>query len=141
MTLPWLYFTLCYSTFIYHGSTSLYLILHDSTTAQIHSTSLYMTLPWLYFSLLPSMLFYHGSTSHYLTLITILWIYFTLRHSTHNFTMSPLQSTSLYIILTWLYLTILDSTLHYHGSTSLNHGSTSLYFTLRFFTMALLHST
>ena len=43
-----------------------------------------------------------------------------------------LHSTLLYIILLWLYFTPLDSTLFYHGSTSLHPlDSTLLYFTLQ----------
>jgi len=83
--------------------------------ALLHSTRLYITLPWHYFILLDSTLLYHGSTS----------LYWTLHYST----MAVLHSTRLYITLTWLYftlhalpylyLTVLDSTLLYHGSTSL----------------------
>jgi len=51
ITLPWLYFTLLDSTFLYHGSTSLY--------------RLYITVPWLYFTLLDSTLLYHDCTSLY----------------------------------------------------------------------------
>ena len=76
--------------------------------------------------------------------------------------MALLHSTWLYITLPWLYFTPLDSTLLYHGSTSLyltiylstiallhsislytlvNHSSTSLCLTLHYSIMALLHST
>ena len=48
--------------------------------------------------------------------------------------MALLHYIWLYITLPWLYFTLLDSTLHYHGSTS-------LYVTLRYTTMALLDST
>ena len=70
--------------------------------------------------------------------------------------MAPLQSTSLYIIPTLLYYTLLNSTLPYHGSTwlyftlhyspwlyfirlestLLYSGSTSLYSTLHYSTMS-----
>jgi len=36
LTLPWLYITPLQSTYIYHGSTPLYLILHNSTMALLH---------------------------------------------------------------------------------------------------------
>ena len=75
--------------------------------------------------------------------------------------MAQLHSILHYIILPWLYFTLLDSALLYRGSTSLYftlryrtltlytlhystlpyHGTTSLYFTLHYLTMALLHST
>ena len=74
--LPWLYLTLLDYTSLFHGSNWLYLTLHESTIALRDTTWLYVTLPWLY----------HGST----------WLYITLP---------------------WLYLTILDSALLYHGST------------------------
>ena len=48
--------------------------------------------------------------------------------------MDVLHSTRLYILLPWLYFSLLDSTL-------LHHGSTSLYWTLNHSTAALLHST
>ena len=47
---------------------SLYLTLHTSTLALLHTTWLYITVPWLYFTLLDSTLLYIGSTSLYLTL-------------------------------------------------------------------------
>ena len=129
ITPPWLYFTLLESAFLYHGSTSLYftlhhsamallyMVLHNSTMALLHSTSLYVTLSRLHFTLLDSTLLYHSSTSQYFTQITPPWIYLTLRDSTHNSTMAPLQAISVCIILTWIYFTLLDSTLLYHGST------------------------
>ena len=62
--------------------------------------------------------------------------------------MDVLDSTRIYITLPWLYFSLLDSTLLYHGSTSTyytQHYSTMtilrftrLYITL--YTMALLHS-
>ena len=73
--------------------------------------------------------------------------------------MALLHSTLLYITLPWLYFIVLDSTLFYHGSTSLYltlhypalvHHSTSLYITLlrlylhstlHYSTMSLLHIT
>ena len=90
MTLLRLYFTLCHSTSLYHGSTSLYFILHDSTMAPLDSTRLYISLPWFYLTLLHSTLLYHGST----------------------------DSTWLYITESWLYFNVLHSTWPYHGSTS-----------------------
>jgi len=48
------YFTLLDSTSLYHGSTSFYLSLQNSTMALLHSTRLHRTLPWLYFNLLDS---------------------------------------------------------------------------------------
>ena len=127
ITLLWLYFTLGYS-------------IHYSTMALLQSTLVYTTLPLLYFSLLHSTLHYHGSTS----------LYFTLLYST----MAIFHSTFLYIDLPWLYFTLPNSTLHcltlhyptmvllhyIHDSTLLYHGSTSLYITLHYSTMALLHS-
>ena len=79
--------------------------------------------------------------------ISLPWHYFTLHHPT----MALLYSSLLY----WLYFTLLDSTLLYHGSTLLyitlpwlyhdstlpKDGSTSLYFSLHYSTMALLDST
>ena len=61
INLPWLYFTLLDSTLLYHGSTPLYLTIHNTTLALLHSTRLYITLPWLYFILLDFTLLYHGS--------------------------------------------------------------------------------
>jgi len=67
--LPWLYFTLVDSTLLYHGSTSLYEILHSYPMALLHSTRLFTL--------------YHGSTSLYLTLyISLPWLYFNLLDST-----------------------------------------------------------
>ena len=51
INVPWFYFNLPDSTLFYHGSTSLYLTLHYSITALLHSTWLNITLPWLYFTL------------------------------------------------------------------------------------------
>ena len=50
--LPWLYLALLHSTRHQHGSTWLYSILLDSTTALLGSTQFYQTLPWLYLTLL-----------------------------------------------------------------------------------------
>ena len=111
--LPWLYLILIDSAWLYHGSTSLYFILHYTNMALLNSTSLNIILPLLCSTLLDSTLLYHNSSSHYLTLIILQWIYFTLRNSTHNSTMAPLHSTSLYINLTLLYFTLLDSILPY----------------------------
>ena len=60
--------------------------------------------------------------------------------------MALLRSIWLYITLPWLYFTLPDSTLLYHGSTSLYltllyHGSTSLYLTLHYSTIVQLPST
>ena len=55
------------STSLYHGSTSLYLFLHHSNMALLHSTLLHITPPWFYFTLLDSIVLYHGSTSLYVT--------------------------------------------------------------------------
>ena len=51
---PWINFTLLDSTYIYHGSTSLYSTLHNSSMTLLHSTRLNITLPWFYFTLLDS---------------------------------------------------------------------------------------
>ena len=131
------------------------ILLHYSTIALLHSTSLYITLPWLYLTPLDPTLLYHGATSLYLTLqistirsstwlcIALPWLYFTLDFST----LALLHSTWLYISLPWLYFTFLN--LHYSTmallcllySTLLYHGSTSLCYTLQYSTKALLHST
>jgi len=70
ISLPRLYFTRLDSTLFYHGSTSLYLTLHYSTMAQLHSildsTLLYHA--WIYVTLHDSTLVFHGSTSLYKTL-------------------------------------------------------------------------
>ena len=69
----------------------------------------------------------------------------SLLDSSHYSTMALLHSTLLY--LPWLYFTLLDSTLLlwlYLGllhSTLLYHGSTTIYLTLHYSTMVLLHST
>ena len=47
--------------------------------------------------------------------------------------MAVLDSTRIYITLPWLYFTLLDSTL-------VNHRSTSLYYTLHYYTMPPLHT-
>ena len=85
-----LYFTQLDSTLLHHGSTSLYFTLHYSTMALLHSTRLYITQSWLYYN--------------YLIL--------------HNSTQAQLHSTRHYITLPWFYITVLDSTLLYHASTS-----------------------
>ena len=99
------YFTLLYSRLLYHGSCSLYFILHYSTMALLHSTLLYITLPWLYSTLHYSTLLYHGCTSFKVIL--------------DYSTMALVQSTLFEITQPWLYFTLLDSTLYYNGSTSL----------------------
>ena len=81
-------------TKLYHGSTSLYLTLQNSTMAPLHSTQLHITLPLLYFTILDSTQLYHGSTSLYMTL--------------HNSTMAVLHFTRHYITLPWLYFSLLD---------------------------------
>ena len=106
------------STLLNFGSCSLYLTLHYSTLALLHSISLHIILPFIYVTLLDSTLIYHDCTSLYLT--TLLYhdsisLYLTLHALLY------IGSTSLHIILQWLYVTLLDSTLHY--------------------TMALLHCT
>ena len=130
ITLPWLYFTLLDSTFLYHISTSHYFTLHYSTVDLLHFTwlsgdlGLHINLPWIYFTLRDWVanwdytLIYHGSTSIYLT--------------SHFSTMALLDTTWLYRGSTSLYVTIHD--MNYHGSTS-------LYFTLHFSTMPLHDST
>ena len=60
ISLPWVYFTLLYSTM-----------------ALLHSYLLYIILPWLYFTLLDSRLLYRGSTLLY---IILPWLYLTLQH-------------------------------------------------------------
>ena len=65
ITLPLLYFTLLYSTSLYHDSTQLYLTIHNSTMTLLHSTKHYITLTLLYFTLLDSTWLYNGSTSLY----------------------------------------------------------------------------
>jgi len=131
--LPLFYFTPLHSTLLYHGSTSLYFILHYNTIAVLHSsystkallqfTWLYIALPWLYFTLPDSMLLYHCSTP----------LHFNLHYSI----MALLHSSS-------LYFTLLHSTLLYHSCTSLyllQHGSISLYMTLYCCIMVLCYST
>ena len=117
---PWLYFlhysyyfTLFDSTLLFHGSTTLYWILHKFTIALtlLKATAFYIialvhcawhniTLPWFYFTLLDYTLLCHGSTS----------LYLTLQYSTIDL---------LHCLITWLYLTRLDSTALCHGFTSL----------------------
>ena len=118
VTLPWLYFTLLHSTLLYQGCTWLHIILPwfcltllDSTL--YGSTLLYITLPWLYLTLLDS------------TLLDLPYLYLIL----------------LYITLPWVYLTLHYFTMALHDSTLLYHGSTSLYFSLHYSTIPLLHSS
>ena len=59
ISLPWLYFILQYSTFLYHGSTSFYITLHFSTMALLHSTLLYISV-W-YTTCMTMPLEYHSS--------------------------------------------------------------------------------
>ena len=117
--LPWLY-------------TSLYFNLHYSTMAL-----LYITLPCLYFIKLDSTTFYHSSIIHSTWLyITLKWLHFPLLDSIHYYTMAVFHSTWLYITLhsTSLYLTLRCSAMAVYfallDSTSLFHGSTSLYLNL-----------
>ena len=83
----------------------------------------------------------------------LLWLYLTLSilHSTMAFRDPILDSTTRYYGSTWLYLTLpqhcvtlLESTTLYHGSTwlySTLFDPTSLYCTLPWVYLALLHST
>ena len=72
---PWINFTLLDSTYIYHGSTSLYSTLHNSSMTLLHSTD--------------STLHYHGSTSLYLTLYNSTM---ALLHSTNKIIYLPRES-------------------------------------------------
>ena len=114
-SLPWLYFTLLHCTTFYT------MVLLDSAFLYHGSTSLYFTLHYCAIAqgiILNSTLLYHS--------------YFALFHSTLLFH----GSTSLYLIyclVALLYFIILDSPLLYHSSTSLS-------FTLHYFSMALLNS-
>ena len=139
-----------YSTLPYHGP-----------------TSFYFTLPWLYFILLDSTVLYitlSGSTSLYFTLH---YPIMALLYSSFLYPcMALYHSTLFYIIPPWVYFTLLDCTLLYHGSTSLyftlryrtlaqysslyftllnftllHPGSTSLYLILHYSTVALFHCT
>ena len=94
--LLWLYFTPLDSTLIYYGSTSMYLTLHYSTLALLHTTLFHIILLWMYFTLLDSALLYIGSTSFYFT--------------PHNSTMAVLHSTLFYYSSTSLYLNLYYST-------------------------------
>ena len=82
-----------------------------------------------------------------------------ISHSSENSSKTSLYV--LYINLQWLYFTLLDPTLLFHGytllystllnlpslnftpleSTAFYHSSTSMYFTLHYSNIALLHST
>ena len=136
-TLPGFYITLHYYTIwlyshtklIYHDSTSLYLLGSTSTSTLLNpgSTSLYLTLHNSTMALLHSTSLYIISTMslHYSTLISLIpWLYSSL--------VSKL--TWFYITLSWLHFTLLDSTLLYHGSTSLYYRDSTLlpwlYFTV-----------
>ena len=130
-TLPRFYFSVLDSTVFYHGCTLLYLTLYYSFMVLLQSIldsrlqwlylDLYITLQWFYFTLLYSTLFYHDSTVPGSTILF------------HGFT-SLYYSTGLYIFLQWVCFTLLDSTAFYHGSTS-------LYLTLQYSFMDLLHPT
>ena len=138
-----MHFTLLHSILIYHGSTSLCLILHYSIMAALsHSTWVYIALPWLYFTPL-------DFTLCTMALLNSTWLYITLYYGSTSLYLilhhSSLHSTWVYIALPWLYLTLLDSTLLYYGSTwpynTLPWLYTSFYLTLHCSTMALLHAT
>ena len=167
LSLPLLYFTLLG---LYHGSSSLYLILHSSAMTLLHTTLFYITAPWLYFIICDCTIALLHSTSLYIILPRL---YFLPLHSTafyHGSTVIYNGSTSLYLTLLlsipWLRFTPLDSTLLctallpyldssllYHSSTlTLHYSIPWLYFTLFLFiafyqgsihssTMTLLHST
>ena len=139
----WLY------TILYHRTLSLYLSLCYCTMALHHSTWPYATLPWpylipqstrlyinvqwFYFNLPNSILLYHRSTSLYLVLLYSImallystWLYVTLPWPyVHN-------STRLYINLPWFYFNLPDSTLLYHGSTSLDSPAPGICLTFGF---------
>jgi len=126
----WFHFTIRNSTLLYYGSTSFCL-----------------TVIWLNFTPPYCKLLYYGSTSLYLTLHystmallhstsrTLQYSTVALRHSTWHYVtlqwlyFTPLDSTT----LPWLYFTLLDSTLLYHGSTS-------LWLSRHYSTLAILHS-
>ena len=77
ISLPWVYFTLLYSTMALLHSYLLYIILPWLYFTLHYSTLLLITLPWLYFTLLDSRLLYRGSTLLY---IILPWLYLTLQH-------------------------------------------------------------
>ena len=89
--------------------------------ALLHSTWLYNTLQWLYFTLLECTLLYHGSTSLYVTLHHSSIALLTLLESSAFYHSSSSLCLNLYITIPWLYFTV--------------------YLTLNYSTMALLHST
>ena len=97
--------------------------------ALLHSTLFCITLTWLYLTLLDL---------HYSTMAVL--------HSSLHYSTMALYFTPHYSTMT---LSLLDSTLLYHGSiyftrfdsTLLYHGSASLYLSLQVCTMALLHFT
>ena len=132
------------SALLYHGSTSLYFM------ALLHSTSLYFTLLHsIAYSMVvssqllllhgcleslgsDSALLYHGSTSlYFMALLHSTSLYFTLLHS---IAYSMVVSSQLLLLHGCLESLGSDSALLYHGSTS-------LYLTLYYISMALLHST
>ena len=108
---------LLYPTLLFHGSTSLYFTLHYSSMALLHSTWFHIMQPWFYFTPLYSTFLYPVSTSlsitvHYSTM-ALHHLYVALNYST---------KTSLYVLyinLQWLYFTLLDPMLLFHGYTSL----------------------
>ena len=125
--LPLFYFILLVSTLLYHVFTSLYVILHYSSMALLHSTWLYVSLPLLYFTLD--------------SILTVPWLHFTPLDTTLLY-LIVLLSTKIcitlfdYIILPWLYFALDIST-----TFQAYHSSTSLCVTLHYSTTAIFHST
>ena len=111
-----------------YAFTWLYLTLHCSSTVLLHST-------WLYCLLLSLYLTLHYST---MALLHSTLLYITLQ----QLPFTPLESTAFYTIA---LRPLLDSTLPYHGSTSLYFAallhSISLYITLPGIYFTLLCST
>ena len=110
-----------------NGYTSLYMALLDSTLA-LHSTWFYFTLTRLYFTklidstlTLPciycTMTLCHFTWFYFILSITLLDSTMALFHRTwldlSHITMAFFYSTCFYITLTWLYITLFDSTIHY----------------------------
>ena len=114
--LPWVYFTILDSTCI------------TLPLFKLHSTCLYITLPWLYFTLYCLLPWLY---------LTLPW---TLLHSTafhHNFLTLPCMTL---LHCTWPFLTLpCMALLHCTWPFLSMHGSTSLYLTLHYSTMPLLH--
>ena len=95
-SLPWLYLALLDPSTLYHGSTWLHLTLLHSTTALLSSTGLNLTLLHPAIPLLDSTQLYYM----HCTMALLAGLYLTQ-----------------YYTLPRLYLTLLDSTTLYHGST------------------------